>query len=64
MNLQEIDQQYSAQVGRMSDSLEASYDRIREDFDLSDTERETAAVEAQGKAVDALWQVAIEQSNN
>jgi hypothetical protein len=63
MNLQEIDQQYSAQVGRMSDSLEASYDRIRENFDLSDSEREEAALEAHSRAVDALWEATVEQVN-
>src|SRR5215210_3055922 len=60
MNLEEIDRQYSAQVGKMSDSLDASYDRIRESFDLTDAERETAAVEAHGKAVDAHWQATVE----
>jgi hypothetical protein len=29
MNLQEIDQQYSAAIGRMSGDLEAAYDQIR-----------------------------------
>jgi hypothetical protein len=63
MNLEEIDQQYSAAIGRMNGSLEASYDRIREAFDLSDAEREEAALEAHSRAVDALWQATIEQIN-
>jgi len=63
MNLEEIDQQYSAQIGRMSDSLEAAYDRIRESFDLTDAEREMAAIEAHGQATESLWQATVNQVN-
>jgi len=63
MNLEEIDRQYSAQIGRMSDSLEAAYDQIRESFDLTDTERETAAIEAHRQATESLWQATVNQVN-
>jgi hypothetical protein len=63
MSLEEIDQQYSAQIGKMSDSLEAAYDRIRANLDLSDAEREEAALEAHGKAVEAHWQATVGQVN-
>jgi hypothetical protein len=62
MNLQEIAQQYSTAIGRMNDSLEASYDRIRENFDLSDAERAASALEAHSRAVDASWEAIVEQS--